>query len=173
VPCCGGSYSDAVETQPKYSDEEWGLLVGLPQSVVIAASQAESDGSRRTLAEWTAGMTAIGDGRELASELVRRVATEVVARQGDIEEGEDPPIIEFSDREAGIADVVSRAGTVHALLSAKAEEADAQAYRFWVVTIAEKVVGATKSGAILGIGGDLVTEPERRFRDDLAAVLEV
>jgi hypothetical protein len=156
-----------------YSDEEWGLLVGLPQSVVVAASQAESDGNRRTLAEWTAGMTAIADGREAASPLVRDVATEVVARQGDVEEGEEPPVITFPDRDAGIADVLQRAGAVHSLLAAKAEQADAEAYRFWVVTVAEQVVSAAKSGDVLGIGGDVVTEPERRFRDDLAAALEV
>ena len=156
-----------------YSDEEWGLLVGLPQSVVVAASQAETDSTRRTRAEWTAGMTAIADGRESASPLVRDVATEVVARQGDVEEGEAPPVITFPDRDAGIADVVQQAGAAHSLLSAKAEAADAEAYRFWVVTIAEQVVSAAKSGDVFGIGGDVVTEPERQFRDDLAAALEV
>ena len=156
-----------------YSDEEWGLLVGLPQSVVVAASQAESDSGRRTLAEWTAGMTAISDGRGSASPLVRDVATQAVARQGDVEEGEEPPVITFPDRDAGIADVLERAGAVHSLLATKAEHADAEAYRFWVVTVAEQVVSAAKSGDVFGIGGDVVTEPERRFRDNLAAALEV
>lgn len=162
-----------MEIEPKYSDEEWGLLVGLPQSVVVAASQAQPDGTRRTLAEWTAGMTAVADGRDSVSDLVKRVAIEVVAQQGDISDGEDPPIIQFPDRDAGIAEVVTRAGTVHALLAEKADDADAEAYRFWVVTIAEQVVGAAKSGDILGLGGEQVSEPERLFRDSLAAALEV
>jgi hypothetical protein len=34
------------------------------------------------------------------------------------------------------------------------------------------VVTASPSGGILGVGGDLVTEAERRFRDRLAAVLD-
>jgi hypothetical protein len=162
-----------VEIQSKYSDEEWGLLVGLPQSVIVAASQAESDGSRRTIAEWTAGMTAIGDGRDSASELVRQVAVEVVERLGDLEEGADPPIIQLPDPQMAITEAVDRAGSVHALLAGKAEDADAEAYRFWVVTIAEQVVSAAKTGDVLGLGGDIVTEPERRFRDQLAAALEV
>ena len=167
---CG--YPVAVEIEPQYSDEEWGLLVGLPQSVIVAASQAESDSNRRTVAEWTAGMTAIADGRDSASPLVQRVAAEVVARLGDVEEGEDPPVIQFSDPESGIADVVERASTVRRLLADKAAEADAQAYRFWVVTIAEQVVSAAKSGDVFGLGGDVVTEPERQFRDNLAAALD-
>ena len=39
-----------VFTQFGFSDEEWGLLVGLPQSVLTAASAAESDCTRRTMA---------------------------------------------------------------------------------------------------------------------------
>jgi hypothetical protein len=162
-----------VETVPKYTDEEWGLLVGLPQSVLIAASQAEQDGSRRTRDEWTAGMTAIADGRGSASDLVRMIATDVVSRQGDIEEGEEPPIIEFPDPKAGIADVIDRARAAHELLAAKAEPADAESYRFWLITLADQVVSAAKSGDVLGFGGELVTPAERAFRDELAAVLEV
>ena len=162
----------AVEIEPKYSDEEWSLLVGLPQSVVVAASQAESDSKSRTLAEWTAGMTAIGDGRDSVSPLVQKIAAEVVARLGDVEEGEDPPVIQFSDPESGIADVVERASTVRGLLADRESAADAEAYRFWVVTIAEQVVSAAKSGDLFGLGGDIVTDNERQFRDHLAAALE-
>ncbi|MFF5227664.1 hypothetical protein [Dactylosporangium sp. NPDC000521] len=170
-----------METVPKYTDEEWGLLVGLPQSVLIAASQAEQDGTRRTREEWTAGMTAIADGRDSASDLVRMVATDVVARQGDIEEdavggfagGVEPPIIEFPDRAAGIADVIERAKAAHALLAAKASDADAESYRYWLITLADQVVSAAKSGDVLGFGGELITPAERNFRDTLAAVLEV
>ena len=162
---------------PKYTDEEWGLLVGLPQSVLIAASQAEQDGSRRTREEWTAGMTAIADGRGSASDLVRTIAADVVERQGDIEEGlvggQEPPVIEFPDRAAGLADVIDRARAAHELLAAKAEPADAESYRFWLITLADQVVSAAKSGDVLGFGGELVTPAERAFRDELAAVLEV
>ena len=68
-----------------FSDEEWGLLVGLPQSVLTAASAAEHDGTRRTLAENAAGLEAISAGRESASPLVAAVAGELVARVGDPE----------------------------------------------------------------------------------------
>jgi hypothetical protein len=160
-----------VEIEPKYSDEEWGLLVGLPQSVIIAAAAAESDGARRTKAEWTAGLTALTDGRDSPSPLVQRVVAELVTRIGDPEEGEEPPVIELSDPESGIAEVIDRATLVGSLLADKASDADAEAYRFWVVTIAEEVVGAAKSGDILGIGGERVSEPERLFRDSLATAL--
>lgn len=154
-----------------FSDEEWGLLVGLPQSVLTAASVAESDGTRRTLAETAAGLEAISAGRETASPLVAAIAQELVSRVGDPEAGEELPAIEPADPAAYIADVLDRAGAASELLAAKVDEGAAGAYKHWLVGIAEQVVSAAPTGGILGVGGDVVTEPERRFRDELAHVL--
>jgi len=154
-----------------FSDAEWGLLVGLPQSVLTAASAAEHDGTRRTLAENAAGLEAIATGRESASPLVTAVAGELVARVGDPETGEELPSIEPADPVAYADDVLIRAGEAARLLAARADEGEAGAYKHWLVTIAEQVVTASPSGGILGVGGDVVTEQERRFRDRLASVL--
>lgn len=156
----------------EYSDEEWGLLVGLPQAVATAASAAQPDGSRRTWAEGAAGQEAIAAGRESGSSLVERVARELVARVGDPEEGAEPPVIAPPDPPAALADVIERARAAAALLRGKADPGEAGAYKHWLVTIAEEVAGASRSGGVLGIGGEVVSEPERRFRDELAAVLQ-
>jgi len=160
-----------VSTEFGFTDTEWGLLVGLPQSVLTAASAAEHDGTRRTLAENAAGLEAIAEGRESPSPLVAAVAGELVARVGDPETGEELPAIEPPDPAAYAADVLSRAREAAALLAAKAGEGEAGAYKHWLVTIAEQVVTAAPSGGMLGIGGDVVTDSERRFRDELSAVL--
>ena len=57
-----------------FTDAEWGLLVGLPQSVMLAASSIEADGTRRTATENAAGMTAIAEGRQSSSQLVYAIA---------------------------------------------------------------------------------------------------
>ncbi|ADU07863.1 hypothetical protein AB0N38_06545 [Micromonospora aurantiaca] len=162
--------------QPAYtrfgvSDEEWGLLVGLPQSVLTAAAAAESDGTRRTMAENAAGLETIAAGRESASPLVAAVAGEVVDRVGDPETGAELPVITPQDPKAMIEDVLARAGQASALLAARVDEGQAGAYRHWLVDIAEQVVGAASTGGILGLGGDAVTDSERRFRDRLSHVL--
>ncbi|MEV0154442.1 hypothetical protein AB0H57_11980 [Micromonospora sp. NPDC050686] len=154
-----------------FSDEEWGLLVGLPQAVVTAASAAESDGTRRTMAENAAGMETISAGRESASPLVAAVAGEVISRVGDPEAGAELPVISPPDPAAMIDDVLARAGEAAALLAAKVDEGQAGAYKHWLVEIAEQVVGAASTGGILGIGGDAVSDSERRFRDRLSQVL--
>ncbi|MDG4801659.1 hypothetical protein [Micromonospora sp. WMMD980] len=162
--------------QPAYtrfgvSDEEWGLLVGLPQAVLTAAAAAESDGTRRTMAENAAGLETIAAGRESASPLVAAVAGEIVSRVGDPETGAELPVITPADPEAMIEDVLARAGQASALLTGRVDEGQSGAYRYWLVEIAEQVVSAASTGGILGIGGDVVSDSERRFRDRLSRVL--
>jgi hypothetical protein len=160
-----------VFTELGFTDEEWGLLVGLPQAVLTAASAAESDGTRRTLAENAAGLEAIAEGRESPSRLVTAVAHDVVSRVGDPEAGEELPIIEPDDPKAMIADALLRARTASLLLANKVDEGEAGAYKHWLVNVAEQVVSAAPTGGMLGVGGDVVTDTERRFRDELSHVL--
>ncbi|TCB95998.1 hypothetical protein E0H26_17735 [Micromonospora zingiberis] len=154
-----------------FTDEEWGLLVGLPQSVLTAASAAESDGTKATMAESAAGLESISAGRESASPLVAAVAGELVTRVGDPEAGEELPAIAPGDPRAYAEDVLARAKEATTLLAAKVDEGEAGAYRHWLVEIAEQVVGAASSGGVLGLGGSVVSPSERRFRDRLAQVL--
>jgi hypothetical protein len=157
--------------QSSFSDAEWGLLVGLPQSVLTAASAAQPDGSRRTAAEGEAGFTAISEGRFAGNPLVAEIATELVSRLGDPEQGEEAPVIEPVDPEGMIADTLRRAEEAHVLLGVRVDDGDAGAYRHWLVEIADQVVTAAQTGGLLGLGGEEITESERLFRDELAAVL--
>ena len=169
----GGTDPGSVppHAQLGFSDEEWGLLVGLPQAVLTAASAAEHDSARRTHAESAAGLEAISAGRESASPLVAAIARELVARVGDPETGEELPVIAPSDPAATIADTLRRAGQAAGLLTARVDAGEAGAYRHWLVDIAEQVVVAAPTGGLLGVGGEQVSESERRFRDELATVL--
>ena len=154
-----------------FTDAEWGLLVGLPQSVLTAASAATPDSARKTRAENEAGRDVISDARVSASPLVAAVAAELLAEVGDPELGEEAPVIEPSDPIAYVEDVLGRAAEVNALLVAKVDQPDAETYKHWLVEIAESVVGAATTGGVLGIGGEQVTDTEREFRDDLAKAL--
>jgi hypothetical protein len=154
-----------------FTDAEWGLLVGLPQSVLTAASAATHDSARKTRAETAAGLDVISDARVSASPLVAAVAAAVVARAGDPDLGEEPPVIEPGDPIGYAQDVLGRATEANGLLGAKAGPADAETYKHWLVEIAESVVGAASSGGVLGLGGETVTDSERAFRDDLAEAL--
>jgi hypothetical protein len=154
-----------------FTDSEWGMLVGLPQSVLTAASAVSVDGTRKTRAENAAGLDKISDGRGSASPLVATVAAELVTRVGDPENGEELPVIEPSDPVGYAEDVLDRAAKAAALLQARVAEGDAGAYKHWLVESAESVVGAASSGGVFGLGGAEVTDSERSFRDQLSHVL--
>jgi hypothetical protein len=154
-----------------FTDAEWGLLVGLPQSVLTAASVATHDSARKTRAETAAGLDRISDARASASPLVTAIAAAVLDQTGDPDRGEELPAIEPADPVGYGQDVVARAAEASALLTAKADPADAETYKHWLVEIAESVVGAATTGSVLGIGGDVVTDSERSFRDALAKAL--
>lgn len=154
-----------------FTDPEWGLLVGLPQAVLTAASVATPDNARKTRAENEAGREKISEARASASAVVAAVAGAVLAVAGDPELGEDPPVIEPADPAGYADDVLERARQAAALLAAKADPADAETYKHWLVEIADTVIGAASSGGVLGVGTEPVTDNERAFRDRLAQAL--
>ena len=162
---------EPLYAQLGFTDAEWGLLVGLPQAVVTAASAATHDSSRKTRAENAAGLDEIADARASASPMVAAVAAAAIEATGDPELGEELPVVEPGDPVGYADDVVQRAAEANALLAAKADAADAETYKHWLVEIADLVVGAASTGGILGLGGETVTDAERSFRDQLAKAL--
>lgn len=154
-----------------FTDAEWGLLVGLPQAVLTAASAATHDSARKTRAENEAGREKISEARASASALVAAVAGAVLDVAGDPELGEEPPVIEPADPASYARDVIARAGEAALLLGENASDSDAETYKHWLVEIADTVVGAASTGGVLGIGAEPVTDREREFRDGLAKAL--
>jgi hypothetical protein len=160
-----------VPYESKLTDQEWSLLVGLPQSVLTAASAAEQDSSRRTHHEGEAGLEAIADGRTYGNPLVESIAEELVRRLGgDPELGEEPDVvITPADPSQAIEDCILRAREAMGLLAFKVDDGDAGAYRHWLVAIAERVVEAAPSG-VLGFG-EQISESEADFMRQLTKVL--
>ncbi|WP_213450488.1 hypothetical protein [Rhizomonospora bruguierae] len=165
-------------TRSGYTDQEWGLLVGLPQSVVAAASAVEADGVRRTAAESNAGLETIADGRDSGSPLVEAVATAIVGELGDPDDllpggqgVEELPPIRPADPDGLVRDVLDRAREASRLLAEKAEPEEAAAYRHWLVGVAEAVAEAAATGGLLGLGGEQVSPSEQRFVADLSTTL--
>jgi hypothetical protein len=156
-------------TRMAYPPAEWALLVRLPARVMIAATSAEADRPRRTVAEGLAGMGAIAAGRASDSDLVRAVVAAIYARSED----DQPVAEEFTDRAAGLAEVLAACEAAIGVLAARADPADSAAYRQWLQSIAARVCGASRSGGIRGIGGDRFSAAERRFLADLREALSL
>jgi hypothetical protein len=157
--------------QDIFGAEEWNLLLDLPQNVIAAASAAESDSTRRTLAEGVAGLDAIAEGRGSGNPLVETVAGKLVRRLGDPAHGADSPIARGNvDANSMIESCLARVSTANDVLR-KVSDGDAGAYRHWLVSIAESVVSAATTGGKMGVGGEQVTAAERAFVARLGQML--
>jgi hypothetical protein len=154
---------------------EWELLTHLPARVIVAATSAEPDGPRRTVAEGLAGLDAIAAGRAFDSDLVRAVVSAIYAEADDDRPtAADPPTAPgHSDRAVSVAEVLAACRRATDVLAARADPADSAAYRQWVQSIAARVCGASRSGGVLGLGGKQVSAAERRFLDELAVALSL
>jgi hypothetical protein len=144
-------------------------LVQLPRWIVAGASQAQRDLPHRTTIEVEAGLIASAQGRDLGNAFVTEVA-EATLRFFD--NRATIAAIEFSDRAAGLSSVLEQARTANQVLKSKADVMDAMAYRRWLLSIADTVISAARTGDFLGIGGKVVTAKEQSFRDRLVLVLQ-
>jgi hypothetical protein len=143
---------------------EWELLVTLPGRVVIAATSAQPDPARRTVAEGLAGLDAIAAGRSSASPLVRDVVSAVYHEPDDRQGG--PP------DGTGAAEVMAACREAGRLLADRVDRTNAEAYRRWLLAIATRVCHAARTGGLRGVGGAALGPAERRFLADLTAALE-
>ncbi len=154
-------------TAPAFHRDEWELLVRLPGQVVVAATSAEADSPRRTVAEGLAGIEAIAAGRDSVSGLVRDIVAEIY------HETDTPPAAEeYSDPAAGIVGVLACCRQAAELLANRATREDADAYRHWIEAIAARVCHASRGTDLLGFGGPPVSEAEWHFLAELAAAFD-
>jgi hypothetical protein len=86
-----------------------------------------------------------------------------------------PPSIDPNRiREAGgnLAALASRQlQEARAILEAKSTPTEVDAYKTFVMSVAQAVAGAHKEGAFLGIGGKEVSEAENQALDEISAAL--
>lgn len=148
-----------------FAPDEWALLTRLPARVMIAATSAEPDSERRTVAEGLAGIDAIAAGTISDSDLVRAAVAAIYT-----EADPDPPTAEqFRDRHAGITAVLVTCRSASAVLARRADQGDAAAYRQWLQNIAARTCGASPSG---GLFGARTSDSEHKFLADLYRALQ-
>jgi hypothetical protein len=140
---------------------EWDLLVSLPGQVVVAATSADADGSRRSVAEALGGLDAIAAGRDSPNALVRGVVGAIYS-----ERGVDPTVFGATDRATGLAQVVVACRQAAAALAEHGTADDRAAYEQWLESIAFRVCDVTDPADASSPDGPDATE--RRFLSDLA-----
>jgi hypothetical protein len=154
-----------VTVRSEFTAEERNLLVRLPRWVVGAASTVHDDGASRNQQKLDNGFLAVANGRTMANPVVVELASAALKVYDDDPKasGLDPTTAEGRDL------VVGYAQTAIGILRAKADDADATAYRRWLLDITDFVITDVRHER-MGFGGVHVHPDEKQFRDRLSAV---
>jgi len=145
----------------EFNAEEWSSVVQAPLLAGLRVATAEGGGTLRE-------SLAMGKAYQAARE-----------RQGESELLDElvssPPSLDPGMARAAGEDVPAFVGNrirgAMALVGQRATPEEADAYRDFVVAIAEAVAGASKEGGFLGIGGKPVSDTEQTAIEELRALL--
>jgi hypothetical protein len=144
-----------------FNAEEWSTVVDGPLYAGMRVISADRGGSlRESLAMGRVYQEARQShgANELLDELLK-----------------SPPAIDPEQLRAAQGDVAgltaAQLGEAIRILQAKATAAEVDAYKTFVMTVAQAVAGAHKEGGFLGIGGRKISDAENQALDEISAAL--
>ena len=141
-----------------FNAEEWSRVVEAPALVALRVIAADRGGTiRESLSLGRAYAEARSDGSGLLGEIVSS------APQVDPSELKDPGALP-QRAESAVREAL-------ALLEQKATPEEVEAYRDFLLKVAETVARAHKEGGFLGIGGKEISESEQAALDEITALV--
>jgi hypothetical protein len=145
----------------EFNAEEWSTVVNGPVYAGMQVIAAERGGTlRETLAMGRVYQAA----RERHGE--NELLDELIASPPAI----DPERVRAAGENIGDITAQQLRNAI-GILEGKASPAEVDAYKTFVMTVAQAVAGAHKEGGFLGIGGKQISDAEERALDDISAAL--
>lgn len=143
-----------------FNADEWSTLVEAP---LLAGMRVVTAGRGGTIRESMAMGKVYAAARQQQgeSELLDDLVSSPPAMQ--------PPRVGSVDEVKGVVDEHLRKAVD--ILETKATADELEAYRSFVLTLAEAVANAHKEGGFMGVGGTQVSDEERKALDDIAATI--
>ena len=158
-----------------FTPQEWEALRNAPHLVMLSVATAGSSGPFGSLKEAFASAGAIVEGAKSKSELLRELCQreELKAAQQSIQASIKSAGDFKALRDQLQSAAAEKATAANALLKQKGSPDDLNAYRDFLVNIADKTAKAAKEGSFLGFGGEWVSEGERAVIKTISNALEV
>jgi hypothetical protein len=166
----GEAYPGRMTGKADFTEEEWARLKRGPFVAGMAISLADPGGPIELVKETAATLKTVRAAAEPGGQgdLVDAVAKEVVAETAQRQN----PLQDFKPRGALAAqEILDELTTVNRIVSEKATQEEADAYRAWLNAAAHEAADAAKEGGFLGFRAERVSEGEQRMLDRLAEVL--
>jgi hypothetical protein len=159
-----------MTSRTDFTDEEWARLERAPLVAGLAISLADPGGPIEAAKETMASLKTILEAAQSGgqSELVDAVARDAAEKARHRES----PLGDFKPRGALAGqEILDELRAVNDLLSEKATEEEAAAFRQWLLTAAQRAADAAKEGGFMGFRAERVSEGEQQMLDKLNEVL--
>jgi hypothetical protein len=157
-----------------FTAQEWETLRDAPHFVTFAVATAGASGPFGSMKEAFAPAMAIVEATEGGNELLRAICdrAELKAAQQSLRGSITAKDMEsLREQVQSLAEEKARAATK--VLQDKGSPGDTDAYRTFLVDIAERTAKAAKEGGFLGFGGEWVSEGERAVLSRISQAVEV
>jgi hypothetical protein len=159
-----------VTSKADFNEAEWTRLKRAPFIAGMAISLADPGGPIEAVKETSATLktvlrTAESTGPdELVGQLAREVSEEARHRKS--------PLAGFKPKAATAgAEILDELREVNRVVSEKASEGEAAAFREWLLQAAQAAADAAKEGGFMGFKAERVSEGEKRMLDQLSGAL--
>jgi len=148
----------------EYTPEEWSALTAAPMMAGMLITTADISGPVGLVQEASAiARATIEEGGRSSSMIVKTIAADLRANK--------PPAPDLpKDRAAAQAALIDRCKHAAAIVAEKAPD-QTDAFKNWLVEVADKTAHASKEGGFLGFGGTRVSTGERTALDALRSAL--
>jgi hypothetical protein len=160
-----------MTSKADFSGEEWTRLKRAPFIAGMAISLADPGGPIEALKETSATLRTVLAAAEQGShgELVRDVAQDAT---GDARQHKNP-VGGFKPARGATAgvEILDELRDVNGIISAKASAEEAEAFRAWLIEVAQASADAAKEGGFMGFHAERVSDGEQRMLDSLGEVL--
>jgi hypothetical protein len=158
-----------MTTKADFTEEEWTRLGRAPVVAGMAITFADPGGPIETIKESSAALKTVleaaqsGGHGEFVQAIARDFAEKAKHRQN--------PMAGFKPKGPGAGEqILDELRAVNALLVEKATPEEADEFREWLKTAAQRAATAAKEGGFLGFRAELVSEREQQMLDRLAEV---
>ena len=153
-----------------FTDEEWARLERAPLIAGMAISLADPGGPIETAKETMASLRTILEAAQAGGqvELVDAVAKDAAEKARRREN----PLGDFKPRGALAGqEILDELRAVNLLLTQKATDEEAEAFRQWLLAAAQRAADAAKEGGFMGFRAERVSQGEQQMLDKLGEVL--
>jgi hypothetical protein len=153
-----------MTSKQDFTDEEWTRIRRAPLVAGVAISLADPGGPIELAKETMASLRSatLPPSQE---ELLASVALDVQA----LTQHKQNPLADFKPKNG--QQVLDELRGVNELVTAKATPEEAEAFRRWLVAVAQAAADAGKEGGFMGFGGEQVSAGERQMLDQVRAAI--